>query len=515
MITDLFDGPDQLFGLSARVVVIDYRPARSKVHPGRRNTGNSGKFSLDRAYARITGHTIQFHFERAARHTLMMHPGGRPIPWREEGTRSHFRSGILFGPVPRQVLLLLLLAGVASAHDARQGNRDQVFASVPFDDWLNHSEQSHLRWTTSISEPTLSAHQRMSARLFAEIDGRELAKRRGQGKMLVLVQIDDEQRHVWQNHQEMDLEPVEEGIKANDALFSQLFFALPGDYRVNIAIYDTATQEHAISKRRLHVPNLKNDPFPDAWRDLPAIEFVGPATPPDQWYLPMIQSRLNLKVEAHEPVQIDLLVNLTPSERLNGSARVQNRNLSALLPATRIFTQIDWGKSPLSIELLDISRRKVTYRQEDAHGIDWAGASAGLSDVKPGIIDVNSLQNRWYMAQFFLDEVSRQIARTKRQKALIILSSAVEFEGGQDFRPLNADVTGSTTVFYVRYQPLFYPARPGREMGRGGFTPHAPLPPVDQLAALLKPLDPHLYDVTTPEQFRKVLATILGEIGKM
>jgi hypothetical protein len=37
----------------------------------------------------------------------------------------------------------------------------------------------------------------------------------------------------------------------------------------------------------------------------------------------------------------------------------------------------------------------------------------------------------------------------------------------------------------------------------------------DQLEPLLKPLDPRLFDVSTPEQFRKALATILGEIAKL
>jgi hypothetical protein len=415
-------------------------------------------------------------------------------------------SDILFAPVPRLLILLLLVVSTAFAHDARKGRRDPVFADIPFEQWLSGADQSHIRWTTSMSEAGLSAHQRLSARLFVEVDGHELARRRGSGKLLVLVQIDDENGHAWQNHQEMELEHVQEGIKANDALFSELFFVLPGDYRVNIALYDTATQEHTLSKRHLHVSPLKNDPLPDAWRDLPAIEFVGSTMPPDGWYLPAIETRLSLKAHAREPVDIDLLVNLTPSERLSGSSRVQNRNLSSLLPAMKVFSSVDWGASPFSVELMDLSRRRVAYQHNGP--LDWSEASTGLADVNPGLIGVTELQNRWYMAQFFLDEVTRQINRVPRQKALIVLSSAVEFEGGQDIRPLSAELAKNITVFYVRYQPLFYPRR-GRGRGPGNY------PPVDQLAGLLKPLDPRVFDVTTPDQFRKVLATILGEISKL
>ena len=41
------------------------------------------------------------------------------------------------------------------------------------------------------------------------------------------------------------------------------------------------------------------------------------------------------------------------------------------------------------------------------------------------------------------------------------------------------------------------------------------LAPIDQLEPLLKPLEPRLFEVATPEQFRKALAVILAEIAKL
>ena len=37
----------------------------------------------------------------------------------------------------------------------------------------------------------------------------------------------------------------------------------------------------------------------------------------------------------------------------------------------------------------------------------------------------------------------------------------------------------------------------------------------DQLAGLLKGIHPDVFDVETPEQFRRTLATILSEIGRL
>jgi hypothetical protein len=39
--------------------------------------------------------------------------------------------------------------------------------------------------------------------------------------------------------------------------------------------------------------------------------------------------------------------------------------------------------------------------------------------------------------------------------------------------------------------------------------------PIDQLEPTLKPLAPRLFDVETPEDFRKALAAILTEIAKL
>jgi len=200
-----------------------------------------------------------------------------------------------------------------------------------------------------------------------------------------------------------------------------------------------------------------------------------------------------------------------------GSSRVQNRNFSSLLPAAKIFSYIDWGKSPFSLELVDLSRRKVTYQQDGGRGLNWLEAAAALEDVKPGMIDVKSLQNRWYSAQFFLDEVARLTRPGKQQNVLIVLSGTVEFEGGQETKPLVADPASHTTVFYIRYQPYVFTGRGrGRGPGRMGYPPLASsMAPIDQLAGLLKPLEPHLYDAATPEQFRKVLASVLAEIAKL
>ena len=440
------------------------------------------------------------------------------------GTTRRIYFDVTMAPVTR-LAFLPLLVGLAASPLAMHAQTDPVFSQVPFDRWLSEGDQSHMRWNVRISEPQLSTHQRLIASIDVDVDGAELAKRRGKGQFLVFVQVNDEKGRVWQNHVEMDLEHMEEGMKANNAVFSQLIFLLPGDYQVATAIFDSATGEHGVIKRRLHVSPLKNDPLPGAWRDLPAVEFIAPSMPPDSWYLPSIEGKLRLAVETHEPVHVDLVVNLTPSEQVTGSARVQNRNFGMLLPATKVLSQVDWGNSTFSLALLDLSRRRVTYEQDDMRGLDWSKAGSALTEVNPGIIDVKSLENRQYNAEFFLDEIRRRIAAKRPaprgSRVLIVLSSAVQFASGQDVHPIALDGPTDSKVYYIRYQPppqiFLGPTAADRlRRGRPGNGRVANFgPQLDQLEPLLKPLEPRLFVVGTPEQFRKALSTILAEIAKL
>lgn len=434
------------------------------------------------------------------------------------GTRRRICFDVTMAPVTRFATFLLLIAVAAiplSAQTAQDGLADPDFSQIPFDQWLSQGDQSHMHWTVRLSEPQLSAHQRMVVGVSVSVDGAELARRRGKGQFLVLVQLNDEKGRVWQNHQEMDLEHIQEGMKANNAVFSQLLFALPGDYSVSTAIFANATGDHSVIKRRLHVPSLKNDPLPSAWRDLPAVEFLPPAMLPDSWYLPSVEGKLRLAVETHEPVHVDLVVNLTPSEQLAGSTRVQNRTFGVLLPATKVLSQVDWGTATFGVSLLDLSRRRVTWQQENGGGLEWDKAGSAVSEVNPGIIDVKSLAQRQFSAEFFLDQIRRRIA-PRGSRVLIVLSSAVRFADGQELHPIALDGPSDAKVFYIRYQPppqVFFGAPDAgvraRPVVRTGYAT------IDQLEPLLKPLEPRLFEVATPEQFRKALAVILGEIAKL
>lgn len=415
--------------------------------------------------------------------------------------------------VARFTILVVVALVAASGLFARDGS-DPVFATIPFNQWLDQKQQTPIHWTLRVSDPALSAHQRLAVTMEARVDGAEVARRRGKGKLLVLAQIADGKNRTWQNHVATDLEHFEDGIKGKNLIFSQSFFILPGEYRAVVAVFDTATGEHNVIKRTLHVAPLKSDPLPDLWRDLPAVEFFAPEAVPDRWFLPSVEGRLRLPVETRHPAEVSLLVNLTPPERFAASSRVQNRNLAALVPSTKVLSEVDWHNARFSIELLDLSRSRVAFRQNDMQLLHWADARGALAETNARTIDVKALANRKFSTDFFLDEIAQKIQEPgKSSKVVIILSASVYFEPGVEMRPIGMSTPPDATVFYVRFEQAQPPARPPANLDF--IPPPRPLSPQDQLEPLLKPLAPRLFDVTTPQEFRRSLAAILGQIAKL
>jgi hypothetical protein len=429
-------------------------------------------------------------------------------------------------PIIWRALPLLLSAAACLPVTGQDGAADPAFAKVPFDDWVASRDAPPFRWSEKLLPVQLSMHQRLLARVDIQIDGRDIASRRGNGKLRVFFQISDSAGHKYQDHGNIDLEKVEQGIKASDVIYSEYAFVLPGDYNIAVAVYSTATGEHGAKRDRLHVAQLKGDPQPGAWRDLPTVEFRPNLDTPDAWYLPPVRGRLHLPLSTRKPVEIDVLLNGTPSERASGSIGVQDANMRALIPLLKVISQIDLSNGSVNVALLDLTRQKVSFHQEHARPFNWTGMRDGFTSTEPGKIDVKALGDRESNAAFFVSEVRKRIAaKDGVSRALIVLTSSVAFEPGVDLTPVPTPEAPGATVFYIRYRvrtvnPMLYAQGPGGVPRRG--MPQAPIvhpgritPPPDQLEPLLQPLAPRVFDVEGAEDMRKALASIMEQISRM
>jgi len=427
------------------------------------------------------------------------------------------------------VLRILLAAlALAAAYPAEpEGDLDKAFDKIPFDQWLAGPEQSGLRWTVRATRSELSYQQRLVTRVEIQVDGADLAERRNNGELVIFIQIADQAGRRYQNHGSINLARLEDGIRSQYLTYSQLAFVMPGDYRVSLALLETGTSQHSTRQFSFTVPPLKNDPLPDAWRNLPPIEFVRSVDPPESWYQPGSDSKLSLPAVARHSIHPEVLVNLASSERAVGRHPLPHMELNSLMTSLNVMSQLDYPASPIPVALLDLSRQKAVFRQADVHGLEWAGIRSALADTNPGTIDVKSLEDRSQNAAFFVKEVRRRLDAPlppgqRPMRVLIILSGVVEFEGGEDLSPIQLEEPRECRVYYFRFHSprvartpppaMIFPGRRSRS-GRPGWE--GPSQPSDQLAGTLKPLSPRIFDIESPDQFRKALSRMLDEIASL
>ncbi len=380
---------------------------------------------------------------------------------------------------PTLWLALLLSVAALSPLPADEGARDPEFEKVPFAEWFSHGPQTPLKWSERVLPVILSVHQRLLARVQIQLDGAEGAKRRGEGELIFYFQLTDASGRVYQDHTTYDLEKVEAGLKAQDVVCTESAFVLPGDYTVSVAIYDTATKEHAVKKDKLHVAPLKIEILPDAWRDLPAVEYIEPSESPDHWFLPKELGSLHLPLTARRPLRVEVLANLTPSELTGPSYGLQDRNLKLSLSGSlKVISQIRTPPNvSMDVSLLDLSRRRTVFHQDHVHELDWEKIKSSLSDATSASIDVKSLADRRHNAAFLVSEVTRRNTPAEAAtRAVIVLSGPMVFDAEQDLQGIELKPSPDTRVFYIRLQIAagqrqFVPG-PGRRRGIG-FPPRA------------------------------------------
>jgi hypothetical protein len=404
---------------------------------------------------------------------------------------------------------------------------DPAFATIPFDHWLTEHDQAHFQWTVKVSGGHLTNMQRLGATVEIEIDGNELANRRGRGELALFVQFSDSDHRVFQNHGAIELKNATEEAAKSNIVYTQTAVVAPGDYRIDVAVLDTNTKEHATLTRLLHVAPLKNDPLPDSMRGLPQVEFTPTGDPPDVWYQPELTGKLQLPLEVRRPLRIEVLANASPSSigaRFR-TGELNSRILADLLPGLKAISQIDLSQGNLNVSLIDLTRRQVLFTQaEVTRSLDWSKLRPALLQADPNKIDVRELSDSRQNPQFFVQEVRRRI---KTEAALVVLSGPIAFATSDDRRPIElpTELEGKPSrVFYLRFHPT--PVRRqvleqsvvGARRRGGLMQPSSALlaqEPPDSLVSLLKPLQPHVYDIYDAEQFRKALAEIMKEISRM
>lgn len=393
---------------------------------------------------------------------------------------------------------------------------DPLFATVPFEQWVAEGPRTQIPWKVRASPEGLSVHQRLVARAEAQVDGKELEKRRGAGRLLVLVQFKDQKGNAYRDDATLELKDVQRGARKTILKFAWEAFVLPGEYEVTLALYDTTTGEHNLAQRRLRIDPLKEEPLRDAWRDLPSVEILKATEGPERFFRPEMKGRLHLPLETRRPIQLEVLVNLTPTEFSPGSRKAHEDNLSVLLPILKIFSQIDLRNGSVNVATLDAARRGAGFEQSNVRELDWPGLKAALAAADPGVVDVRDLRNQKENAAFLRKELARRMeARDKTPasaagdplRVFLLIGTPVAFQSDSHANPLAFPEECNCVVYYLRYEVW--------HVGFAGRHGVLSLAGIDDVAGMLKPLKAQVLAVHTAEGLRKAVATLLDEISRM
>lgn len=385
---------------------------------------------------------------------------------------------------------------------------DPAFEKIDLDQWLVEHHQAHLHLAGSVARAELSFHQRLMSSVEIELDGRDWVTRRGNGTLMIFIQITDHAGIRYQTHGSIELNRLGEDVETRILDYSQRAFLLPGDYQVAIAILDTITSEHVSRQMQFRIEPPPYELPPDSWRDLPPVEFIPREKSPDNWYLPDIRGRLRWNAALHSPTRVNIVLNVAPSVPTPGSRPIPSSGLAALLPTLKALSQMSSSSLSERVALLDLARRRTSFEQNDVDDLDWPGLKKSLAEATTASIDVHSLSDRHHDAQFFVCEVRRLLRASDGPNVLVVLTTSVAFDPGENLEPVSLEGLPPCRVIYIRYRTAVprsgWRARTGRYSGHGQRGKDV----VDQLEGTLEPLKPKLFDVETPEQMRRAIAEV-------
>jgi len=429
-------------------------------------------------------------------------------------------------------LTVLLIACACSLSAAETGFRDPEFARIPFAQWLAENRSSQIHWSVTISPAELSTHQRLILRATARIDGKELEKRRNSGRFEALIEYADTTGHVWQNHSSVDPAKLQAAMQHHYLDIHFYAFILPGDYTVSLGVCDPKTFEHSVAIRKVHISPLKTEPLPNSWAGLPAVDLVPANTePPDIWYLGDTQTKLNLPAETKRPLHVQLLLNTTPSQKAAGSAAALRDNMSVLIPAMKVLSQMQLRNGSIDAAMLDLTHRKVVFDQKNAAALDWDSMRKFFLDARPGIVDVRTLEGQHRMLPFFRDELKKRMDSPGDgcSQLTIVLSGPAFYEEQESVETSPQPIDPSRQLIYIRYRTVPVPRRypPGMQapnrFARFSVAPLNPpdqellIPPLreDDLEKTAEPMNARIFDAASAQQFRRILAAVMEQISRM
>lgn len=146
-------------------------------------------------------------------------------------------------------------------HAAQVSTSNPAFAGLPLNSWLDGKNASQIPWTVKVASLGLSGYQRLQATVvaFVYLDKKDISA--GGGRLLSVVRLTDSRGKSYEANQSQALKlPTPD--QSNEMVLSFGAYLLPGEYKVAMAIYSTASQKRSVYHQVLRIAPIPNDPCP-------------------------------------------------------------------------------------------------------------------------------------------------------------------------------------------------------------------------------------------------------------
>jgi hypothetical protein len=373
---------------------------------------------------------------------------------------------------------------------------------------MDAGERKDFPWEVTVSRPYLGLLQRLFVDFRVRLRVRDLERRNLMDELQVTAWLGDRSGR-WLPDAGTTFQTARDEILPGMSEFSIDFAAalLPGDYTAGIVLCDRTGTLCNVARRRLRVRPLQRDPLPELWRDLPPVQFLDSTVNLDLWVRPELKGRLWLPVETRQPVEVELLVNFSTSERQAGRYATHYLTLGEMAVALKVLAEMRLSSGALHVTAVDTMRQTILFEQRDLRQLDWPRLRQALLEIHPKMIDLKQLEERRQNAAFFRDVLAdrlnppRSPATTASppaaspKRVLIILTPAILFSRGTDLKPLRWEGGGERRAYYLSFQTW----------GMDNW---------DELRKVLSALKPRRFLIGGAQDFRKALATIVTELGQ-
>ena len=402
----------------------------------------------------------------------------------------------------------LLFLSLALASD-----ETRVPPDIPLAEWLRGPNRSDFPWKVGFREPWLTFQQRHTVQVRADFRQRDLRKHNiSLDDLHFILKIASENQD-WlpeQAYTHAEIKP-----EYGDELSSiATFYARPGKYKVALIAYDSKNRNGNVWHSNLTVPAVKDDPLPDTDRNLPIVQFLPQATTPRSPHGFGIHrvvfdssafgaGKLNLPVSNNQPIQLDVLVNLSLSDASNFRDHqapdwLYQANADTLLQIGNVISQVDLKNGCVRLTAIDVLRQETFVERADAATMDWDKLARQVKDLQRIKIAAKVLSNQKNTGDVFASLVEELVDGPVCQSAGPAALHVVAVVGDAFLFPSNAPrrvlhVRNESRAYYFKLMPI----------GAGNW---------DQLEAMLKPMHPTHFEFANSVRFRRALAAFIDQL---